>query len=274
MNFLKSRYIPSSNPWEPNFSGVFWNNGASNCFVYKDIGGISILPYYDQVPSIIGIELEDACLPLPHYWLFAEICNRPYLMVEKNIVVDLLKEEKISCLSETIQSRFAQYVRHEVYYETYDFILGEYCVLHKGQCGYRCTKDGKTIWDFNGKAYLYTDIYRRNNNIFFGTAGYGGYFYVLNIENGKPLACIKTGGTAYIAQRDHLCFITSKAHKKNASKLLCVDLNDGKIVEELELYGGVTKDSKLQLIGPQLHVVTFEYQNERCVRAIWNVIEI
>ena len=194
-------------------------------------------------------------------------------MVKPDVVI-ALHEEQLSYVSEKIQQILAASVRPEHYFETHAFAFDEYCISHRGHCGYCCTKDGKEIWDFLGKAYLYTEIFRWKNRVFFGTAGYGGYFYVLDIDTGEVLIAVKTGGTASIAQKDNLCYFSSKSNKRNTSKILCVDLQDVRIVDEIEVHGEVTPESKLQIIGSQIHAVTFVQRNGRCINAIWNVVEM
>ena len=274
MDLCQSRYIPSTDLWEPNYFGIFFTNDSGLCFLFKEWQNICLLQQSADSPMVISPDLGSSLLPLPTHWAMLLDGSKSYLMVKPDTIIDLQQRKQLSHIPDNLQRKCNELIRPEMYLLEHPFVFGEYCISHKGQCGYSCTKAGKTIWNFNGKAYLYTDIFQWNNRIFFGTAGFGGYFYVLDIDTGKPLASIKTGGTTCIAQMDHLCFISSQSSKKNASTLICVDLRDGRIIKEIELYGGVTKDSRLQLIGSHIHIVTFEYSNGQCQNSIWNTIEV
>jgi len=274
MNMYQSRYIPSSNPWEPSFLGAFFHNGYVPCFLYKEKQDVCLLPLTCDVPTAIHVDLGNEVLPLPFGWIMLEYCGRPFLFVKPNIAIDLLQEKQLSFVPEPLREEYITHARPEMYFEKHQFCFDDYCISHKGNCGYHCTKAGEAIWEFIGKAYLYTDICRWNDRVYFGTAGRGGYLYVLDINTGDPIASIKTGGTACIAQMGHLCFVTSKSKKQNSSILLCLDLRDGSVVHELALHGGVTENSKLQIIGQQLHIVTFENRGDQLQNAIWNIVNI
>ena len=94
---------------------------------------------------------------------------------------------------------------------------------------------------------------------------------MLDIHTGAALVSIKTGGTASIARSGDVCYVASKV-QRNRSKLLCIDLWTGKILEELDLEGEVNECSRLQLLDGQIHVVTFLYDGNHLRRAIWNVV--
>lgn len=271
MNLHQKRFIPSHNPWEPCFFGAFFAMDDIPCFLYDDRNRVCMLPLTHESPWAIDADLAHA---LPSRWTFLQHGGQPYLFIKPNVAIDLRQGEQLPDIPEALRTQYLESVRPEKYFEEYPFCFDDYCISHKGYCGYRCTKEGKTIWEFTGRAYLYTEITRWNNRVFFGTAGHGGYFYILDLDTGEAIASIKTGGTASIAQMGHLCFVACRGAKRNCSKLLCVDLRNGKIVQELDLHGGVSSYSRLQLIGQQLHIVTFVYKGELLQNAIWNVVDI
>lgn len=274
MRLLQSKYIPSSDPWEPNFCGKFVSIKKVPCFLYKDRQTVCMLLLTSDMPTVLSLETGKNLLPLPSKWVVLEHDGQPFLMPTPNYAIDLQQEKQLLSVPGFLQADYLVHAKPEMYFETHSFVFGEYCISHKGSCGYICRKADKDIWTFAGKAYLYTDIGRWKNRIFFGTAGFGGYFYILDIDTGAPVVSIKTGGTASIVQNNNLCFIASNGKKCNSSNLLCVDMNEGKIIQELDLYGSVNEDSKLQMIDQQLHMVTFEYRGKRLQNAIWNVVSI
>lgn len=271
MNLYQRRYIPTSDPWEPYYFGTFFTMDSTPCFLYKDKGKVCLLPLTCKEPMIIDVDITSE---FPCSWVFLYHDDQPFLFVKSDIVIDLKKGKQLPFISDALQTKYIACARPEMYFEEHKFSFNDYCISHKGNSGYQCSKAGEVKWEFAGKAYLYTDIIRWNNRIFFGTAGNGGYFYILDLDTGTPVASIKTGVTASIAQMGHLCFVARRGVKRNCSQLLCVDLRDGRVIEEFDLQGGVTKDSKLQMIGQQLHIVTFEYKGDKLQTAIWNTVSI
>lgn len=274
MNMHHSRYIPSSDPWEPNFHGVFFLKNAVPCFLYKDMQNIHLLPWTDDLPTVIHTDIDNMPLSLPRKWMLLEHENNPFLFVAPNNAINLKTNNRLACISTELRTAYTAQIRPETYLVDHSFCFDDYQISHKGDWGYLCTKGNTKLWDFMGKAYLYTDIYRWQNRIFFGTGGHGGYFYVLDLDDGSVLLSINTGGTSSIVQLDNLCFVTCKEEKRSCSKVLSIDLRDGHVQQELDIYGNTTKDSKLQLLDDQLQIVTFEYRKNKLQNAIWSTISI
>lgn len=155
----------------------------------------------------------------------------------------------------------------EVYY------FDDHTIAHKGPWDYVCRRDGEQVWTFEGQAWRYTDIEKYGSNIYFGTAGQGGYFYLLNLHTGKPLLELKTGGTAHIyARRDNKLYLL---RQEDQAQLVCVDLNDGTILECLTLPGVVNEVCGIKLIGNTVHAVTLFYEHGlNFSHACWHQIEI
>ena len=149
--------------------------------------------------------------------------------------------------------------------------MNEYQVRHKGEWGYICQKDGQDIWTFGGRGYLYTDMQREGDNLYFGTAGAGGYFYILNIHTGVPILSLRTGGTTVIQRRgSHAYLYTGVGQRK--SQLICVDLISGNILDEMELPGIASDVRVLGLWEDCIYTMTFEYKSKRYYDQVKNVI--
>ena len=148
-------------------------------------------------------------------------------------------------------------------------MFGEYQISHQQEWGYSCKKDGIEIWKFSGRGYLYTEIFKRSDQIYFGTAGLGGYFYILNINTGNPILKLRTGGTTVIKQcGDYVYLYTDVGRKK--SGLACVNLSDGKILEDIELPGAASIDSVLEVYENKAYTITFQYKNNAVEHAVHN----
>lgn len=92
------------------------------------------------------------------------------------------------------------------------------------------SKNNQLIWKQNLKGYLYTYITKKENLIFFGTAGKGGAFYCINIDNGKILVEFNNGDASEFAWSKNNIIIKDK--KGNLVKLNPVN---GEIIETLKL---------------------------------------
>lgn len=154
----------------------------------------------------------------------------------------------------------------EIYY------YSDHIIRHSGQWNYVCEKDKETVWTFKSHAWRHTAIERYGDNLYFGTAGRGGYFYLLNLYTGQPLLKLRTGGTVNIYARRHNRLYLLQQEKK--AYLVCVDLDDGAILERLELPGKATMNSAIKLIGDTVHAVTFAYSKSGSLEgALWNRVE-
>ena len=155
----------------------------------------------------------------------------------------------------------------EIYY------FDDYAISHKSEWSYVCKRDGKEVWSFKGYAWRYTCIERYGDNIYFGTAGQGGYFYLLNLHTGEPLLKLKTGGSVNIYARQENRLYLLRQEKR--AYLVCVDLNNGRILERLELPGTVKDDCAVMRIGNTVHAVTLCFHKNRSFsHACWNRVEI
>lgn len=69
------------------------------------------------------------------------------------------------------------------------FYFGDYVVDYNGLSTIQCfSKETRAIsWKMKLKGYLYTQIYQKEDFIFFGTAGKGGAFYFINLKTGEIL---------------------------------------------------------------------------------------
>ena len=129
------------------------------------------------------------------------------------------------------------------------------------------------MWNFRCHSWRYTDISEWNDSIYFGTAGGGGYLYLLDLHTGKPILALKTGATVYIPRRENKVYVFQREKRKTF--LVCVDLNDGSILDRVELPGMHNEDCALRLIGNTLQAVTYTLAKDRTYsHGIWHRIEV
>ena len=240
MKLIDSMKIQHENPWEPDLDGLFLNRDGSIKFCFKE-GSSVVAQSEDCAIEIWYTAPEGERLELPYHWTGAARGVAPML--------------RTWWPSDT-----------EIYY------FEDYTISQTSQWSYVCKKAGEAVWKFKGYAWRYTTIEQFGDNIYFGTAGQGGYFYLLNLHTGQPLLKLKTGGTVNLyARRENRLYLLQQDKK---AYLVCVDLEDGNILDRLELPGKVCQHSAIRLIGGAVHCVTFTYRGGPVKEALWNRVEI
>jgi hypothetical protein len=241
MKYMDSVELPLLDGWPSYLNGFFkmWDGAVKFC--YDDYNRV-MARNEDGTSEVWYTAPEGERLPYIGYWTNACPGHPP--------LADLQEHHK----------------DEEIYH------YGGYTISHKSQWSYVCKKAGEAVWKFNGYAWRYTTMEQYGDNIYFGTAGQGGYFYLLNLHTGQPLLKLKTGGTVHIyARRDNRLYLLQQEKKVS---LVCIDLSDGTILERLELPGKADQHSAIRLIGDTVHCVTFTYQGGPVKEALWNRVEV
>lgn len=275
------RQIPCTNYSPGCLEGIFYRKTDQVYFFYNDKNGVCIFGQNEAIPRVIPIDfpvrsrwlpyivMPHDCMTLPSEWLLYEEHEPPYLMLNSTVGIDLLHMKPCNALPpEATEHYFLQKripEKGSVLLQTADYVIYE-----RGERGYLCERNGIKQWTFSGSAYLYTRIICVQDSLVFGTAGNGGHLYVLSLETGKKVADIKTGGTVAFVQQDNLCYFLVNAP---TAKLVCLDVLSGQIIDEVSL-NGKNYLSPLQLIGNQLHTVTFTFKNRQFVNAFWHCISL
>ena len=271
MKILWNRQFKREYLWEPKCDGQFIKQDNHVSFIFADDDNLLAFSEKDALPRLLYTNTSVEILPLPSEWMVVDTPEDAFLMVSEDQGLNLKNNKFSHDVPEHIQMEFKKRIKPFAYYETFPQSLGEYTILHKGNSGYVCMKENEKLWEFTGRAYLYTDMMRWKDRLFFGTAGQGGYFYVLDINTGVPLASIKTGGTQRIIQVDNLCYVL---RREKRSQLVCVDLSDGKIVSQCDLPGKASVKSAIAMIDNRIHAITFNYSNSIPIGFTWSCIEM
>ena len=257
--------------WEPMCYGVFTKKENKVAFIFMNISNLLTISEEDTELRLLCPCCRSEDLPLPDKWTVIETPNEAFLLFSNELGLNLKNDKLTHDIPDHVRMEYRQRIKPDIFYVESPQTLGEYTILHKGNCGYICMKENEKLWEFTGRAYLYTDMMRWKDRLFFGTAGQGGYFYVLDINTGVPLASIKTGGTQRIIQVDNLCYVL---RREKRSQLVCVDLSDGKIVSQCDLPGKASVKSAIAMIDNRIHAITFNYSNSIPIGFTWSCIEM
>ena len=77
----------------------------------------------------------------------------------------------------------------------------------------RDKQNQKTLWKYKLSAYLYTEIEEYKDILYFGTAGKGGYFYGISLNNGQTVFSYNTGQTVRFVRSGERIIISDKKQK-------------------------------------------------------------
>lgn len=271
MKILWNKQVQIEGLWEPMCYGVFTKQENKVDFIFMDISNLLTISEDDTKLRLLYPYCRSENTLLPKKWSVIEILDEAFLLLSNELGLNLKNYKLTYDIPKHIRKEYCQRIKPDIFYVESPQTLGEYTILHKGNCGYICMKEDEKLWEFSGRAYLYTDMMRWKDRLFFGTAGQGGYFYVLDINTGVPLASIKTGGTRRIVQVDNLCYIL---RREKHTQLVCVDLSDGRIVSQCDLPGKSSVDSAIAMIDNRIHAITFNYSRSIPVGFTWSCVEI
>lgn len=269
MKQLWTKELVSDQAWEPNYQGVFSKDQNGNVAFYY-LNGNHVMRAEECGVSVAGEAPKEYAIPLPAHWIVTKEKNSTYLLCADQMAVNLENGATVFPMPQELQAAYQQEAVRPKYYEEASYRFGEYEVQHKGEWGYLCKAGKQKIWEFNGRGYLYTDIRKWQDRIFFGTAGCGGYFYILDLQSGTPIMTLRTGGTTVIGQNHSLCYLFQCGTKP---QLLCVDLTQGRVVDSIILPGKATDYSALTYADGHIYTVTFRYCRGELCGAFLNCVE-
>ena len=99
-----------------------------------------------------------------------------------------------------------------------------------------------TLWKYKLSAYLYTEVEEYNDILYFGTAGKGGYFYGVSLNNGQTVFSYNTGQTVHFVRSGKGIIISDKKQKP-----MLINALTGEIIHSLDI-GKYTIDYEQQML--------------------------
>ena len=106
----------------------------------------------------------------------------------------------------------------------------------------RDKQNQKTLWKYKLSAYLYTQVEEYNDILYFGTAGKGGYFYGVSLNNGQTVFSYNTGQTVHFVRSGERIIISDKKQKP-----MLINALTGEIIHSLDI-GKYTIDYEQQML--------------------------
>ena len=215
------------------------------------------------------IEMNVHSLQLGYRWLRLSESPRKIVALGSAWGFDPTRREVVALIPE--ESAAYVSLRHldiPCFYEESDFSFPPYTISHKGSFGYICTRNDLPVWSFRAQGYLYTDMTLYGDTVVFGTAGAGGHFVALRLNDGTPVFDINTKGTdRYLTVGNR--FYTYRGGKNG---LLSVGL-DGS-VDSLPLLGHIDHACPLWTDGKILLCMSFGTKGGRYTTVYIHAIKI
>ena len=106
----------------------------------------------------------------------------------------------------------------------------------------RDKQNQKTLWKYKLSDYLYTQVEEYNDILYFGTAGKGGYFYGVSLNNGQTVFSYNTGQTVHFVRSGERIIISDKKQKP-----MLINALTGEIIHSLDI-GKYTIDYEQQML--------------------------
>ncbi len=263
--------IARENRFAPTLAGLFYPINDELCFFYEHKGAVHKLILPLCADEMYWSGADNSRLPLPYHWgVFAEN-KTPYLICDERHCIDLTKSKNSAPCSQELMERYRRWRGEDTKPEERSFHFDSFTITHKGQFGYFCSENDRQCWFFRGQGYLYTEIVRWNDVIFFGTAGLGGYFYILDLKSGTPLLTLKTLGTPFILRHGEHCYIWQKG---KPSRLLRVRLSSGEISAECILPDAPNDSSVMGVFQNTLYITTFTEKKGQLTGVYMNAVDI
>lgn len=116
----------------------------------------------------------------------------------------------------------------------------------------------KLIWEQKIKGYIYTQIEQKENLLFFGTAGKGGAFYCINLENGEKCTEYNNGDASEFSWYNESIIIRDK--NGNLAK---INAKNGKTIEELKLKNKISYYAPILVDGNKTYVRIFDKKENK-----------
>lgn len=257
MKRIWNRKLSTQSPWEPQFSGVFFSQPSGISFYYEDGGTVKSISGCSDAP--VTLLPPTPGLPLPRKWMLVEQADDRFLMCGEEIAIRLGSDLPVDPVPDRLRMEYRRRRSQPGHLVEDAFSFGDYQIFHKGEWGYVCRKNGEALWKFSGHGYLYTEMFCKGDHLCFGTAGAGGYFYILDLPTGAPVLRLQTGGTTVVLQEGGRGYLYTGVGKRK-SQLVCIDFSTGETLDTIDLPGTATADSVLGMWDGCIYTVTFQYE--------------
>ena len=146
--------------------------------------------------------------------------------------------------NEVIEQSFCCIPQKRIFNDAKVYFFGDKEVFMQSPFMMSCRdkQNQKTLWKYKLSAYLYTQVEEYNDILYFGTAGKGGYFYGVSLNNGQTVFSYNTGQTVHFVRSGERIIISDKKQKP-----MLINALTGEIIHSLDI-GKYTIDYEQQML--------------------------
>ena len=146
--------------------------------------------------------------------------------------------------NEVIEQSFCCIPQKRIFNDAKVYSFGDKKVFMQSPFMMSCRdkQNQKTLWKYKLSAYLYTEVEEYNDILYFGTAGKGGYFYGVSLNNGQTVFSYNTGQTVHFVRSGERIIISDKKQKP-----MLINALTGEIIHSLDI-GKYTIDYEQQML--------------------------
>ena len=172
--------------------------------------------------------------------------ERLFILIEYYILDNIFVTNKVFEITENevIEQSFCCIPQKRIFNDAKVYSFGDKEVFMQSPFMMSCRdkQNQKTLWKYKLSAYLYTEVEEYNDILYFGTAGKGGYFYGISVNNGQTVFSYNTGQTIRFVRSGERIIISDKKQKP-----MLINALTEEIIHSLDI-GKYTIDYEQQML--------------------------
>lgn len=172
--------------------------------------------------------------------------ERLFILIEYYKLDNIFVTNKVFEITENevIEQSFCCIPQKRIFNDAKVYSFGDKEVFMQSPFMMNCRdkQNQKTLWKYKLSAYLYTEVEEYNDILYFGTAGKGGYFYGVSLNNGQTVFSYNTGQTVHFVRSGEGIIISDKKQKP-----MLINALTGEIIHSLDI-GKYTIDYEQQML--------------------------
>ena len=172
--------------------------------------------------------------------------ERLFILIEYYKLNNIFVTNKVFEITENevIEQSFCCIPQKRIFNDAKVYSFGDKEVFMQSPFMMNCRdkQNQKTLWKYKLSAYLYTEVEEYNDILYFGTAGKGGYFYGVSLNNGQTVFSYNTGQTVHFVRSGERIIISDKKQKP-----ILINALTGEFIHSLDI-GKNTIDYEQQML--------------------------
>lgn len=254
------------------YEGKFYYSNGMIVFIHLGFKTVCIIKF-DENGNQISYREYEGDFEIPSIWQSVFYNKKNYLFLNNSTCIDTETFEILNCKITTLGGTEDWFKESRFFSGKGSFDFDNFYIEHPSSFIYLCKNKSTNdlMWKLKLKGYLYSKIFKNNNDLIFCTAEHGGGVYAVNECSGEIRYYIDTKGTKHYAKiNDEMFFY----HLGKKGMLLRINLSTGQIIESLPL-DQVTIDSPLQLLNNKwLLTLTFKKKRDNINIPVVSCIDI